>query len=74
MSAGTRQHDLHMNPVYRNPRSAPAAALFRLPPDVRLDEAGRWATTAYHADDGERVLRWLERAKAEGAIFLEGRE
>jgi hypothetical protein len=58
--------------VYRNPRSAPAAALYRLPKDTRLDEAGRWATTAHRRADGERVLRWLERAKVEGAILREG--
>lgn len=60
--------------IFRNPRSASKAVLHRLPPNTRLDEAGRWATVAHEADDGERVLRWLERAKLEDAILREESE
>lgn len=56
--------------VTRDPRSARAAALYRLPTDVSFPEASVWALTA-HARDSERVLEWLERAKAHGAIVTQ---
>jgi hypothetical protein len=56
--------------VERKPRSARAAALYRLPSDVSFPEASVWALTA-HERDSERVLEWLERAKAHGAIVRE---
>jgi hypothetical protein len=57
--------------VERKPRSARAAALYRLPTDVSFPEASVWALTA-HERDSQRVLEWLERAKARGAIVTQG--
>ncbi|MFD1687597.1 hypothetical protein [Halobellus litoreus] len=74
MSAETHPGAHSQNPVWRNPTSAAAAALFRLPATVDVREAGRWAIAARDADDSARVLAWLERAKREGAIVLEGSE
>lgn len=70
MSAQTRQETLTGDVVGTDPRDGRSAALWRLPPDVSLQEAALWSLTA-HDRDAERVLRWLERAKREGVIVTE---
>lgn len=73
MSAQTRQQTLDGDLVDRSkaPRDGRSAALWRLPADTTFPEVSVWALRA-HDGDAEQVLRWLDRAREEGAIVRVG--
>jgi hypothetical protein len=69
VSAQTTQTDLLGNTVREQPPTDPvAAALDHLPPDTSLEAIAGWTQLAKERDT-QRVLRWIDRARAEGVIL-----